>query len=50
MPRSEFHPDHQLGVFRVYKDYTLVDGNTWLRPAMQTSMYTQYACTIAQLT
>jgi len=42
MPRSEFHVDHQQGVFRVFKDYTLVNGNTWLKPAMQTSMYTQY--------
>jgi hypothetical protein len=42
MPRSEFNVDHELGVFRVYKDYTLVKGYTWLRPQMQTSMRTQY--------
>src|SRR5271167_4236525 len=32
MPRSEFHVDHKEGVFRVFKDYTLVHGNTWLQP------------------
>src|SRR5205814_4042266 len=42
MPRSEFHVDHYKGVFRVFKDYTLVEGNTWLRPQMQTSMNTLY--------
>jgi len=42
MPRSEFHVDHEKGVFRVFKDYTLVEGNTWLRPQMQTSMNTLY--------
>jgi hypothetical protein len=39
MPWSEFNVDNEQGVFRVFKDYTLVNGNTWLRPAMQTSMY-----------
>ena len=42
MPRTEFDVDHAQGVFRVFKDYTLVEGNTWLHPQMQTSLYTQY--------
>jgi hypothetical protein len=42
MPRTEFHVEHEQGVFRVFKDYTLVHDNTWLRPQMQTSMRTQY--------
>jgi hypothetical protein len=42
MPRSEFHSDREDGIFRVFKDYTLVDGNTWLKPQMQVSMRTQY--------
>jgi len=40
MPRSEFNVDHEQGVFRVFKDYTVVHGNTWLRPQMQTSQFT----------
>ena len=40
MPRSEFNMDRDDGVFRVYKDYTLVQGNTWLKPEMQSSMRT----------
>lgn len=43
MPNSEFHANHEQGVFRVFKDYTLVHGNTWLRPQMQASRNTQYA-------
>ena len=42
MPRGEFNVNHIQGVFRVFKDYTLVNGNTWLKPAMQTSMYSKY--------
>ena len=42
MPRSEFNPQHEQGVFRVFKDYTLVQGNTWLHPQMQTSQRTLY--------
>jgi hypothetical protein len=41
MPRSEFFPEHDQGVFRVFKDYTLVSQNTWLRPQMATSINTQ---------
>ena len=43
MPRSEFNPQHEQGVFRVFKDYTLVQGNTWLHPQMQTSQRTLYS-------
>ena len=42
MPRSEFNVQHKQGVFRVFKDYTIVHGNTWLRPRMQTSQRTLY--------
>lgn len=41
MPKSEFHVNHEEGVFRTFKDYTLVDGNTWLRPQMQSSRDTK---------
>jgi len=40
MPRSEFNV--QRGVFRVFKDYTIVNGNTWLRPRMESSYRTGY--------
>jgi len=42
MPRTEFHADHPQGVFRVYKDYSLVHKNTWLKPVFQTSIYSKY--------
>jgi hypothetical protein len=41
MPRSEFHVNHKEGVFRVFKDYSLFHGNTWLRPQMQPSRKTK---------
>jgi hypothetical protein len=41
MPRSEFHVNHKEGVFRVFKDYTLVQENTWLHPKMEPSRDTQ---------
>ena len=37
MPKLQFHVNHAKGVFRVFKDYTLVHGNTWLRPKMEPS-------------
>jgi hypothetical protein len=40
MPQSEFNVNHDQGVFRVFKDYTLVHGTTWLHPRMATSQYT----------
>ena len=41
MPRSEFHVNHEEGVFRVFKDYTIIHGNTWLRPRMESSRNTK---------
>ena len=42
MPRSEFNVDDEEGVFRVFKDYTLIHGNNWLRPKMEASQITQF--------
>ena len=44
MPRTEFYVDHPDGVFRVFKDYTVVHGNTWLKPVFQTSIYSNRPC------
>jgi hypothetical protein len=48
MPRSEFHVNHKEGVFRVFKDYTLVHGNTWLRPQMQPSKQSKSPISICE--
>jgi hypothetical protein len=48
MPRSEFHVNHKEGVFRVFKDYVLVHGNTWLHPKMQPSKKTESLVSIVK--
>jgi hypothetical protein len=43
MPRSGFNAESEGGVFRVFKDYTVVNGNMWLKPRMHSSRRTRYA-------